>query len=220
MTQKSETAPIDFYFDFISPFGYFASLRIDALGAAHGRRVEWHCMLLGVSVLKVMGLQPMLEIPLRGDYLQHDAARYIRRHGLALKRPVGRAPGNPLFAGRAFSWLCAHAPERARAAAKALLAAYWAQDIALDSAETVAQIAAPAAGLDARALLDGIAGGEGATLLRAAVDASLARGVFGSPSFIVDGELFFGVEKLELVGEWLGCGGWSGITRNGVCVFR
>jgi 2-hydroxychromene-2-carboxylate isomerase len=44
MNERPQPQAIDFYFDFISPFGYFASLRIDALGAAHGRVVEWHSM--------------------------------------------------------------------------------------------------------------------------------------------------------------------------------
>jgi 2-hydroxychromene-2-carboxylate isomerase len=200
--------PIDFYFDFISPFGYFASLRIDALGAAHGRHVSWHSMLLGVSVLKVMGLKPLLEIPLRGDYLKRDAARYMRRHGISIKRAIDSPPSNPLFAGRAFHWLRHNAPDRARNAAAALFAAYWVEDIDLDTPDRVAAIAGMGSEADRRAVLDGIAGPEGAALLRQAVDASLARGVFGSPSFIVDGELFFGVEKLELVAEWLACGGW------------
>jgi 2-hydroxychromene-2-carboxylate isomerase len=204
----SAGAPIDFFFDFISPFGYFASLRIDALAAAHGRTVEWHSMLLGVSVVKVMGMRPLFEIPLRGEYLKHDAARYMRRHGIVLKRPIDRPPSNPLFAGRAFHWLRRYAPERARPAAAALFAAYWAEDIALDSPESVADIAGLGHDADRRAVLDGITGPEGSALLRQAVDASIARGVFGSPSFIVDGELFFGVEKLELVTEWLKCGGW------------
>jgi 2-hydroxychromene-2-carboxylate isomerase len=40
------------------------------------------------------------------------------------------------------------------------------------------------------------------------VDDSLAKGVFGSPFFIVDGEPFFGVEKLPVVEQWLATGGW------------
>ena len=204
----SAPAPIDFYFDFISPFGYFASLRIDALAATHGRAVEWRSMLLGVSVLKVMGLKPLLDTPLRGDYLKLDAARYMRRHGIVVKRPIDRPPSNPLLAGRAFQWLRAHRPDRARRAAAALLAAYWVEDMALDDAERVAEIAGLGVEVERRALLDGMTNGAGAALLRREVDASLARGVFGSPSFIVDGELFFGVDKLELLSEWLASGGW------------
>ena len=45
-------------------------------------------------------------------------------------------------------------------------------------------------------------------LLRENVDESLRKGVFGSPFFMVDGEPFFGVEKLAVVEQWLATGGW------------
>ena len=50
------SAGMDFYFDFISPFGYLASLRVDDLAQKYGPDCRWHSMLLGISVLKVMGL--------------------------------------------------------------------------------------------------------------------------------------------------------------------
>ena len=65
--------PLQFHFDFISPYGYFASLRIEALAARHGRTVDWRAMLLGVSVMKVMGLKPLMDTPLKGDL--HRARR-------------------------------------------------------------------------------------------------------------------------------------------------
>lgn len=200
--------PVQFYFDFISPFGYFASLRVDDCAARHGRETEWHSMLLGISVLKVMGLKPMLEIPLRGAYLKHDAARYMRQHGLHLKRPIDRPPTNPVHAGRAFHWLRLHAPQRAREAARALFHAYWMEDRALDTPEIVADVAGLGNAHDRAALRTALTDGEGASLLRQAVEQSLELGVFGSPSFRVDGELFFGVEKMELLDEWLRRGGW------------
>src|SRR5262252_5076042 len=89
-------APVDFYFDFISGYGYFASLRIEDIAARHGRGVNWHCMLLGVAVLKVMGLKPLLETPLKGDYVRHDFHRYARRHGLELVRTARDPMMDPL----------------------------------------------------------------------------------------------------------------------------
>ena len=71
-----DEAPIDFYFDFISSYGYFASLRIEEIAARHGRTIEWHPMPLGVAVMKVMGLKPLLETPLKGAYVLNDVARY------------------------------------------------------------------------------------------------------------------------------------------------
>ena len=199
--------PIEFHFDFISPFGYFASLRIDDLAARNGRTVDWSSMLVGVSILKVMGLKPIPQTPLKGDYARRDAERYCRRHDIRLGRTLGQPPANPLPAGRTFHWLKAHDPEQAKPVARALLDAYWLKDVDIGALDTVLDIAS-GCGADREMLAAGHAGGEAAELLRAAVDASLEKGVFGSPFVIVDGEPFFGVEKLELMEEWLATGGW------------
>ena len=200
-------APVDFYFDFISPFGYFASLRIDALAAQYGRTVEWHSMLLGVSVMKVMGLKPLLDTPLKGDYIRREFARYVRRQGLVLKRRAGDAMMDPRACGRAFHWVKRHQPGRATALARALLHAYWVAGEDLSSVDATVR-AAQAAGFDSTQMREAIEGEDARTLLRNAVDASLKRGVFGSPTVIVDGEPFWGVETLGSVEEWLRSGGW------------
>jgi 2-hydroxychromene-2-carboxylate isomerase len=200
-------ANLDFYFDFISPFGYLASLRVDDLAKRHGRACRWHSMLLGISVLKVMGLPPLTQIPLKGDYLGVDLKRYLRRYKLTLARSRETAPSNPIPAGRAFHLIDQRDPALAKCVAKAILDAYWQQGAEIGSVDAVIAIAEQA-GVDASALRAGFASGEADRLLRAAVDRSLARGVFGSPFFIIDGEPFFGLEKMELVEEWLASGGW------------
>lgn len=198
---------IHFWFDFISPYGYLASLRIDALAARHGREVDWHPLLLGVTVLKVMGLKPLMDTPLKGDYAQREIARYARRHGVTLARSLAAPPMNPLPTGRAFAWLRAHAPEHARPFARAALRDYWEGAIELGDAAAVSACGARA-GLPALTMTAATSDPQAATLLRAEVEAALARGVFGSPFFIFDGEPFFGVDKLELIDDWLARGGW------------
>jgi 2-hydroxychromene-2-carboxylate isomerase len=204
---KSGAAPIHFWFDFISPFGYFASLRIDALAASHGRSVVWHPLLIGVTVLKVMGLKPVLETPLKGDYAKAEIARYCRRHQLRLKRPVDAAPMNPLPAARVLAWLQVHAPQQALAFARAALHAHWQHNISVDNAAALAACA-DEAGLPAALVMQALADPQAAVLLRTEVDSAIKLGVFGSPFFRVDGEAFFGVDKLELLDDWLRCGGW------------
>jgi len=154
------------------------------MATRHGRECRWQSMLLGVSVLKVMGMRPLTEIPLKGDYLSVDLARYLRRHKLTLARTRKIAPSNPIPAGRTFHWIDQHDRSLAKTVAKAILDAYWRKGEDIGSADAVIAIA------------------------RHAVDRSLARGVFGSPFFIVNGEPFFGLEKMELVDEWLASGGW------------
>ncbi len=196
-----------FYFDFISPFGYFAALRVGDLATKHGRDCEWHAMLLGVSVLKVMGLKPLVETPLKGPYLGHDAARYARRHRLALKRPFDGPAMNPVPAARAFHWLKRHHADRYRGIAVDMLDAYWREARDLSQPEEITAIAAER-GVDPGELRAAIESDEARQLLRAAVDASLSKGVFGSPFFIVDGEPFWGVDKMEQIDEWLTVGKW------------
>lgn len=199
--------PLQFYFDFISPFGYFASLRIDELAAKHGRTVDWHPMLLGVSVMKVMGLKPLLETPLKGPYTANDVRRYAREHGVHLGREPGAPQMKPLTCGRAFAWARQHHPMQAKDLAKSMLHAYWHHGTDLSEPQALTSITLPAP-FSGASLVSALQQTETATLLRDEVQAALAAGVFGSPTVIVDGELFWGVDKLEQLGRWLERGGW------------
>lgn len=198
-------APVDFYFDFISAYGYFASLRIEDLATRHGRKIRWHSMLLGVSVMKVMGLKPLLETPLKSDYVLHDTARYMRRHGLQLARSVSDTMMDPRPAARAFYWVRRHHPGQEAIFARAVFDRYW--RLGCDMSQPI-QIAAavestPALGIDPQALSEGQAGDDARNDLREAVAASIEHGVFGSPFMIVDGEPFWGSDRLDALDDWL-----------------
>ena len=203
--------PLHFYFDFISPFGYFASLRIDALAARHGRSVQWHPMLLGVSVMKIMGLKPLLDTPLKGPYTARDVRRYARLHSITLGRATDAPMMNPLTTGRAFAWAKRHCPDVAKSLAEAMLHAYWHDGVDLSEPAALLSIRLPpevSATISAADLVAAVQSNEAAQLLRNEVDASLKASVFGSPTVVVDGEMFWGVDKLEQVETWLARGGW------------
>ncbi|WP_302175526.1 2-hydroxychromene-2-carboxylate isomerase [uncultured Hydrogenophaga sp.] len=195
------SAPLDFHFDFISPYGYFASLRIEELAARHGRTVRWHPMLLGVSVMKVMGLKPLLDTPLKGPYTERDVLRYAREHRVPMLRRPSDPVMQPLACARAMAWTAAHQPEQAAGVAHRLYRAYWGEGQDLSSPQSLAPVVGAA-------LAEAAAGDEAARLLRAEVDAALAAGVFGSPTVRVDGEPFWGIDKFEQIDRWLATGGW------------
>ena len=89
------SAPLDFWFDFASPYGYLASTQIDDIAARHGRTVRWRPILLG-AVFKVSGMKPVMDQPLRGEYLTHDAPRFARQHrNIARKEPPTRRSWTP-----------------------------------------------------------------------------------------------------------------------------
>ena len=199
--------PLDFWFDFISPFGYLASLRIDQLAQRHGRSVDWHPLLVGVTVLKVMGLPPVPQTPLKGPYAARQIERYLRRHGINLGRDPLAPPMSPLPAGRLFAWLRVHAPMHAKAAAQGIFRAYWTEGQTMDDPVALREVALQA-GVPVAVVDLGLAAPDAAGLLRAEVDAAVALGVFGSPFVIADGEPFFGVDSFELLDAWIETGGW------------
>jgi len=198
-------APIDFYFDFSSPYGYLAAHVIDDLAARHGRTVAWRPMLLG-AVFKVSGQQPLLNIPLKGDYAKRDLPRTARLLGLPFTMPE-QFPFMSVAACRAFYWLVDEDPAAARALALALYDRAFAEGQAIAQAPDVAAVAA-SLGLDPETVRAALQDPAVKDRLRTEVDAAIERGVFGSPFIFVDDEPFWGVDHLSQVERWLETGGW------------
>ncbi|WP_207484266.1 2-hydroxychromene-2-carboxylate isomerase [Arenibaculum pallidiluteum] len=192
--------PLEFYFDFASPYGYLAATQVDAMAARHGRTVAWRPVLLG-AIFKLTGMRPVVEQPLRREYLLRDAGRFARLLGVPLTVPPV-VPANPLVASRAFWWL--HDRDEAAAArfARAIYDAHWGQGRDISPSEAVLAIAAEQ-GLDTVALRDGVSDGAVKARLRAETERAIARGVFGAPFLFVDGEPFWGADRLDQVERWM-----------------
>jgi 2-hydroxychromene-2-carboxylate isomerase len=199
------SAPLDFWFDFASPYGYLASTRIDDIAARHGRTVRWRPILLG-AVFKVSGMKPVMDQPLRGEYLIHDVPRFARLLGAPLTMPA-KVPLNGLAACRAFWWLEPSDPSKAHALAKAIYHAHWGEGRDVAAAEQVAEVAAPL-GIPAADLIAGVQEPLVKDRLRAETDEAIRRGVFGAPFIQIDGESFWGADRLDQIDQWLARGGW------------
>jgi 2-hydroxychromene-2-carboxylate isomerase len=186
-------APIDFYFDYSSPYGYLAAEKIDALAAKHGRSVTWRPMLLGAA-FKLTGGQPLPSIPIKGEYAKRDFLRSARFHGVPMKIP-SVFPISGLAGCRAFYSL---QDEKQRIAlAKALLRAYFVENVNIGEADNVLRVAA------SLGLKPDLSDSSLKEKTRSEVDAAIARGVFGSPYFIVDGEPFWGIDRFDQLERWL-----------------
>jgi 2-hydroxychromene-2-carboxylate isomerase len=199
----SATAPIDFWFDFASPYGYFMSERIDALAARHGRPVRWRPVLL-FAVLRVLALPAPLGHDLKRAYMTHDFERSARFLGIPYRMPEG-FPAVTQHAARAFYLLERVDPEAARAFAQAAMRGYFRDGAALGDPRHVAALAHaadPTIGtLDALMAL--LQGAEAKSMLSAAVDEAVRQRIFGSPMVVIDGEAFFGVDRLPQIEAWL-----------------
>lgn len=198
--------PIEFYFDFASPYAYLASTQIEALAAKHGRTVAWRPMLLG-AVFKVAGTAPLTTVPFKAEYSKHDFARTARDFGVQLDLPDG-FPHNTVAAARAFYWTEEHDPDKAVPLLKALFRAYFVEGKDISQADVLADVAA-LVGIDVDALAAGIQTPEIKEKLKDVTNGAIHdRGVFGAPFIFVDGEPFWGCDRLPQVDRWLETGGW------------
>ncbi|SRR6266581_792021 len=199
------TEAIEFYFDFSSPYSYLASELIDALAAKYGRRVKWRPMMLGAAFQKA-GTVPLVQVPLKGDYSLRDFDRSARFLGVPFKFPA-KFPAVTLAAARAYYWLHDRDCMQARAFAHAVFRAYWQDGRDIAELAVVRDIAA-GLGIDRDALAEAVATPEIKQRLKAESDAAVARGMFGAPYIIVDGEPFWGADRLPQIEKWLATGGF------------
>ena len=197
--------PVEFYFEFSSPYGYLASHKIDQIAADNGRICIWKPFLLG-EVYKTTGMAPLVHQPLRGEYALNDWLRMARYMDVAWKMPK-TFPVNTIAAARAFYWLNDRDPTQARLFARSVYHGIFGEGQDLSKPEAVADIAASLF-VDKDEVLAALQEQEVKDKLREETDKAIEKGVFGSPYFIIDREGFWGSDRLWIVKKWLQSGGW------------
>ena len=194
------SAPIDFYFDFSSPYGYLASEQIDALGAKHGRAVMWHSIVLDAQFQPQGGMKIPAAL-MRTEYVRRDVERSAAYFGIPYKEPVPY-PVHTEHAARAFQWLSDRNPDEARTFAHAVFRAYFVDGRNIAETAVLLEIA-EALKLDREDVSAAFSDAATKARLKAEIDLAEARGVFGSPFFIVEGEGFWGNDRLPQLERWL-----------------
>jgi 2-hydroxychromene-2-carboxylate isomerase len=193
--------PIDFWFDFSSPYSYIASEWIEATAARHGRTVRWHAMLLGVTFAAAELKSPVAH-PIKREYSLRDFERSARFHGVPCRMP-GKFPIPTQNAARVFWWL--HDTRGAEAAAGWAhqgLRAYFARGVDLSDPVALRTLAEES-GLDGAQVEAVWSDPAWKARLKAECDAAIAAGVFGAPFFMVDGEPFWGNDRRPQIERWL-----------------
>lgn len=195
--------PIVFYLDFASPYAYFALDRIEAIGRAAGRDVEWRPVLVW-AIFRELGIAAPTEVAARRDYMFADMKRSADYLGIPYRHPEN-LPASAHLATRLYLTVAERDPALARQLGRNLFDAFFRdqRDIT-DKAEVIA--IARQAGIDETGAEDGLNGPRGRELLAAAIARGVADGVIGSPFFIIDGERFFGADRLPQIGWRLGYG--------------
>jgi 2-hydroxychromene-2-carboxylate isomerase len=197
---------IDFYFDFISPYAYLGWTQIHALAARHGQTVR-PIPILFAALLNHSNTRGPAEIPAKRAYLFKDTKRLAATFGVPFAPPPTH-PFNPLLALRVAG---VAADTRV---IDALFRATWGGGGGVETVDAIARVL----GEDAAPLLAEAAAPAAKQRLRDATDAAIAAGVFGVPSMIADGELFWGCDSLPHLERFLD--GDDPITPADVAAFR
>jgi 2-hydroxychromene-2-carboxylate isomerase len=189
---------LEFFFDYVSPFSYLANSQVEAIAERTGAELVYRPFLLG-GVMQATGNQPPATLPARGKYLPRDIGRWVRRYGI----PFAFNPSFPMKTLEAMrTALAAQEQGVFPAYHAALFRAAWAEPANLADPAVLRDLIAKA-GLDPEALLAAAATEPIKAKLEANTAEAVERGAFGAPTFFVDGEIFFGNDRLDFVEEAL-----------------
>lgn len=190
---------LTFYYDFVCPYAYLASRRVEALARDTGVELVPVPILLG-GVFRAIGAPdvPMRSVsPEKAEYMRRDMARAAEQAGVTLAPPAGH-PRRTVLALRA---AIASGADLVKAS-HALFEAYWQRGADLED-ETAVRGALDAAGVDGRRAIELASTAPVKDALRANTERAVADGVFGVPAFVIDDgekrELFWGHDRMEQV---------------------
>lgn len=182
---------VEFFYDVVSPYSYLASTRIEAIAADCDAKVVFRPMFLG-GLMRSVGNQPPATLPARGRYMLTDLHRWSAYYGI----PFRFAPYFPSSTVAAMRVLVSLPEAERPALTHTLFNAYWSEGKDLSDRSLLAEIvgeelmARTADPAVKQALVD-------------ATEEAGKRGAFGAPTFFVDGQMYFGNDRLPFLEQAL-----------------
>jgi 2-hydroxychromene-2-carboxylate isomerase len=195
------TAPVQFLFDFGSPNAYMCHRAIPAIEARTGVKFEYVPVLLG-GIFKLSGNRSPAEafagIPNKRAYDQLEIKRFVAKHRLERYRHNPHWPVNTLQIMRGA--VAAQKQGCFERYVEAVYVAMWEEGRNMEDPEVIVRTLNEA-GLDGQSLYAGTQDPEVKGTLMANTQSAFERGAFGSPTFFVGDEIFFGKDRLREVEE-------------------
>ena len=185
---------LDFFYEFASTYSYIAAMRIAPLAKTAGLTVRWRPFLLG-PIFKAQGwdTSPFNLYPAKGRYMVRDCERQCADLRLTFRLPEP-FPQNSLLAARVA--LVGLEEGWGEDFSRAVYAAQFAQGRNIGDAAVIGGIVADL-GWDAAAALARAGADDIKARLRATTEEAQRLGIFGAPSFVAAGELYWGNDRLE-----------------------
>ena len=196
------TKTIELIFDFVSPNAYLIWSPLKDLAEKYGATIEITPAFLG-GMHKLTGNAPPFvrdaEVKGKNDYAMLEMNRFIRKHGLTKFRMNPKFPFNTITLQR---MLVALEPEKRIGFIDRLLPAIWEQGLDVTDADTLGKILHNA-GFDGQELLARTQDPVVKQTLIDNTEQAVERGAFGIPTIYVDGEMYFGKERLGQIEDQL-----------------
>jgi 2-hydroxychromene-2-carboxylate isomerase len=189
---------IDFYFDFMSPFSYFAWQRLPDIAKRFGRTLVMHPVDLADLKLRAGNTGPSARtMPIRIKYMKEDQRRWAKRYGVPIATPA-HYDGSILNRG------CFLALDRSKIESYVTLAyrRVWGDGVSMIDRALIAELAQHC-GWSLAEFDAFVAGDEATRRLQAETIAANEAGVFGVPSMIADGQMWWGNDRFDFMEDYL-----------------
>lgn len=189
---------VEFYFDYGSPASHLAFFELRRIARAADAEIVWRPILLG-AVFKAIGSHSPVDIAPKGRWMMWDLANYAARYGVPfVHNPHFVINTLPLMRGA----LVAERRGELERYSEAMFLAIWRDARDMGDPAVIGEALAKG-GFDAGAYLAGTQEPAIKEQLKTRTDDAVARGVFGLPTCVVDGRMWWGQDRLEWVKEAL-----------------
>jgi 2-hydroxychromene-2-carboxylate isomerase len=192
---KAMTKSVEFYFDVGSPTAYLAHKRLKQLKLEYGCSIIYHPVLLG-GLFKASGNSSPVTVPAKGRYMMmEDLPRFAKLYSV----PLNTNPHFPINTLNLMRGAVSSLDEEYfDTYIDTIFKAIWVESRNMGDIDTVIEVLSDA-GLDAKSILEATQNPEVKQQLISNTEQAVERGLFGAPTMFVDGEMFFGQDRLQFV---------------------
>ncbi|MFC3691215.1 2-hydroxychromene-2-carboxylate isomerase [Chenggangzhangella methanolivorans] len=195
---------VDVYFSVMSPWAHLGNVPFLAVVRRHGLEVAWRPVPLGELFAETGGLPLAKRTIERRRYRDVELSRWSQKRGRPVKLRPAHWPFSPALADRAVIAVAASGEDPADFVVRAGRGV-WEEDRDLAARETLAELLL-ACGHNAERVLARAESEETAAAYQANFAAARAASVFGSPTYVLDGEVFWGQDRIDLLDDALASG--------------
>lgn len=193
--------PITLYFDFLSVHTYLGLKQLQEVAAKHGRAIDWRPISI-VDLWKAHDYMPIGNPIAKGRYIKKDFIRTAGLLGLPLNVPASFPTGD-LSHARHLVWrVRAEDEAKVGALALTLMNAYWAEGKDIVDPDVLAEVAG-AAGVSEDEVAATADDADAKAACAEETASAAEQGVFGAPHMVVDGEPFWGHDRIQYLDMWL-----------------